>query len=293
MNARTGCSVLFAVFCGAGLAAQVAPGEALPRSYAYREAGGRPLRLHVFAPGERRALPARTHAILLFHGGGWASGAADWTFATARRFADEGLVAISVEYRLSQGSITPVDALHDACAAFEWVRTNAMEVGFNGRMAGYGVSAGGHLVAATVTIGCPATARSTSALPEALVLWSPALDVSRDGWFVKLLQGRGTAEALSPALHVGSLTPPTSIVQGDKDTLTPLAGARRYCDALSARGRPCELHVYPGVGHLLTRNLANQESNFDPDPAARADGVERQLAFLRRVGLLPARRQGR
>jgi hypothetical protein len=43
--------------------------------------------------------------------------------------------------------------------------------------------------------------------------------------------------------------------------------------------------VYPGLGHLLTRNLASQERDFDPDPAARADGVARQLAFLRSLGL--------
>jgi hypothetical protein len=45
-------------------------------------------------------------------------------------------------------------------------------------------------------------------------------------------------------------------------------------------GGHCELAVYPGVGHLLTRNLANQESDFDPDPAARADGIAKELAFL-------------
>ena len=42
----------------------------------------------------------------------------------------------------------------------------------------------------------------------------------------------------------------------------------------------CELNVYEGVGHLLTRNLANQESDFDPDPEARADGIARHLRFL-------------
>ena len=31
----------------------------------------------------------------------------------------------------------------------------------------------------------------------------------------------------------------------------------------------------------LTRNLANQESDFDPDPVARDDGNARQLAFLK------------
>lgn len=90
----------------------------------------------------------------------------------------------------------------------------------------------------------------------------------------------------SPAEHVRASTPPTSIVHGDKDTLTPLAGARRYCARLTALGGLCELNVYPGVGHLLTRNLANQESDFDPDPSARADGIAQHLRFLRKLGFI-------
>jgi acetyl esterase/lipase len=66
--------------------------------------------------------------------------------------------------------------------------------------------------------------------------------------------------------------PPVHIVHGERDTLTPLSGARRFCERVLAGGAQCQLVVYPGVGHLLTRNLANQESDFDPDPAATTGG---------------------
>lgn len=256
-----------------------------PRAYTYRETAGQALRAFVFAPPKDRA-HARSNAILLFHGGGWIAGAPDWTFDAARRFADAGLVAIAVQYRLSEGTITPIDALQDVCAAFEWARRQSAELGFSGRVAGYGVSAGGHLVASTVTVGCPSDSPAVRVGPEALVLWSPALDVSHDGWFLKKLQGRATAAAYSPAEHVHAGTPPTSIIHGDKDSLTPLAGARRYCDRLTALGGLCELNIYAGVGHLLTRNLANQESDFDPDPDARADGIAKHLQFLKRLGFV-------
>jgi acetyl esterase/lipase len=253
-----------------------------PIAHVYREIGGDSLRAYVFLPPERGA-GDKASAILLFHGGGWSVGAPEWTFATARRFADSGLVAVAVQYRLSTGGLTPIEALADACAAFAWIRARAAEFGLTGQVAGYGVSAGGHLVAATVTIGCP----DDGAGPDALLLWSPALDPVGDGWFTGLLQGRATAPDLSPARHVGPSTPPTSIVHGERDTLTPLAGVRRYCAALAALGRRCELHVYPGVGHLLTRNLANQESDFDPDPVARADGIAQHHRFLRSLGFVP------
>jgi acetyl esterase/lipase len=217
----------------------------------------------------------------MFHGGGWSTGEPAWTFSTAQRFADWGLVAIAVEYRLSDDSMTPIDALADVCAALRWARTTT-DFDHGARLAGYGVSAGGHLVTAAATVGCP----DNTPPPDALLLWSPALDVERDGWFKRLLRGRAPAVAYSPAAHVRRTTPPTSIVHGEEDTLTPLAGARRYCEALRRVGGRCDLNTYPRLGHLLTRNLAEQEQNFDPDPKARADGIERHRRFLVSLGFL-------
>ena len=116
-------------------------------------------------------------------------------------------------------------------------------------------------------------------------LWSPALDVSGDGHFRRLLRGRAPVEAFSPVEHVRARMPPVVIVHGEQDSLTPLGGARRFCERVMAGGGRCDLHVYPGVGHLLTRNLANQESDFDPDPIAREDGNVKQVEFLRSLWL--------
>jgi acetyl esterase/lipase len=262
----------------------------LPRTYVYREIAGRALKAYVFVPtGKSDA--KQTPAILLFHGGGWSAGSAEWTFDSARRFAAWGLVAISIEYRLSQGSVTPIDALDDTCAAFRWARQHADELSLDPkRVAGYGVSAGGHLLAAAATVGCPTNSGSSApSEPDALLLWSPALDVTADGWFRKLLQGRARPTDYSPADHAGPTTPPTSIVHGAKDTLTPLSGVKRFCDRMTQAGGICELNVYEGVGHLLTRNLANQESDFDPDPKARADGITKQERFLSERGYIPRR----
>jgi acetyl esterase/lipase len=261
-----------------------------PRALVYREVDGRSLQAYVFSPkgqGTRRPAPA----ILLFHGGGWAAGSADWTFDAARRFASLGMVAISIDYRLSQGEVTPIEALSDTCSALLWTRSHADELNIDPRrVAGYGVSAGGHLIAAAATIGCPSRdAGQSLARPDLLLLWSPALDVAGDGWYVKLLQGRASPAQYSPAEHAGAATPPTSIVHGASDTLTPLSGARRFCDRTIRAGGICELNVYQGLGHLLTRNLKNQESDFDPDPAARADGIAQHEKFLRTRGFLPGK----
>lgn len=257
-------------------ATDAAPPE--PVRHIYRVVGDDSLAAFVFAPPAREV---KVPGILLFHGGGWVAGSAEWVFPTAARFAQWGMVAIAIDYRLCEGDITPIDALGDVCSSFEWARANADQLGIDERIAGYGVSAGGHLVAASVTVGCNGNVNG----PDALLLWSPALDVAGDGWFVSLLKG-GKASDYSPLEHVNQFTPPTSIVHGAADTLTPVSGPTRFCEELVAAGIKCELNVYEGVGHLLTRNLGNQHDDYDPDPEKRAQGIEAQRRFLVRLGYI-------
>ncbi|MFH2108081.1 MAG: alpha/beta fold hydrolase [Chrysiogenia bacterium] len=258
-----------------------------PRYYVYREVDGEPLNAYVF-PSQGANPGKPTAAILCFHGGGWVAGSAEWTAKEAKRFAALGLTAVTIDYRLSKGKITPIEALDDTRAAFRWLRRHAAEFNIDPkRVAGYGVSAGGHLVAAAATLEAPGDGiDDTSSKPDLLLLWSPALDVAADSWFVRLLQSRASAADYSPLQHAGAATPPTCIVNGDKDTLTPLSKAERFRVCVIQAGGVCELHVYPGVGHLLTRNLANQEDNFDPDPKFKADGIAQLERFLRERGFL-------
>lgn len=276
-------AVMVGCAAGAPSPAATAASPSEPVSYVYREVDGRPLQAFVFTPTLSPRSPAP--AILLFHGGGWVAGGADWTFERAQRYARMGLVAVSIEYRLSAGETTPIEALDDTCEALRWVREKAGDLGVDpSRVAGHGVSAGGHLLAAAATKGCgTADGRFGNGGPDALVPWSPALDVANDGWFGKLLQGRTAAADYSPVHHVPARMAPVSIVQGEKDSLTPLADAQRFCEQATANGNRCDLNVYPGVGHLLTRNLEDQEDNYDPDPEARADGIAKQEQFLREL----------
>ncbi|ATQ44862.1 hypothetical protein CSW64_03555 [Caulobacter mirabilis] len=246
----------------------------------YKHVDSQALEAFVFRPAGTTPRPA----VVLLHGGGWTAGAPEWTFAAAQILRRQGLVAIPVRYRLSGESATPLDALADACDAFAWVRANAASLGVDPkRVAGYGVSAGGQLVASAGLGACPDGRKG----PDLMALWSPALDLAGDGWFRRLLKGADPAR-ISPTSLAGRGGPPTVIVQGGKDTLTPLKGAEALCGGLKAAGGVCELNVYPGLGHLLTRNLANQESDFDVDPDADKDGDAKINAFLKAQGYIAA-----
>ncbi len=281
--------ILAGGFSGATAATAGSPADA--EVLVYREISGQALEIHLFHP-ERMEGDEPTAAVLLFHGGGWVAGTPEWTYSTARIFASMGIAALAVEYRLSDDATTPLDALADARAAFRWTREHDAELNIDpAQVAGYGVSAGGYLAAAAATV--PIADEDPDApgsRPDLLLLWSPALDVANDGWFRKLIQGHGDASGFSPADLAGAGTPPTCIIHGEMDTLTPLAGVQKYRRAVVDAGGTCLVHVSEGVGHLLTRNLANQEDDFDPDPEKRADGREKLKLFLEQQGYAPQER---
>lgn len=285
-------TVIAVLMCVLGIGLALAATETKPATTTepevtvYREVGGQQLHLYISHP-EKTEPPKPAPAILLFHGGGWVWGKAQWTNAAAKRYAELGMVAISVEYRLTNENVTPVDALTDTRAAFHWVRQHADKLNIDpNRVAGYGVSAGGHLVTAAATVPDEQMKGEVSSRPDLLLLWSPALDVVNDGWFRKLLRGKADPADYSPAGLAGKGTPPTCIVHGDKDTLTPLKGVLQFAKRVRESGGTCELNIYENVGHLLTRNLDNQEDDFDPDPEKRADGIEKLNQFLRKQGYI-------
>ncbi|MGD8698653.1 MAG: alpha/beta hydrolase [Gemmatimonadales bacterium] len=253
-----------------------------PVEHVYAVQEGVDLKAYVFAPAGHRTDTPRS-AILVFHGGGWHIGAADWAFGRARHFAELGMVAISVQYRLSdQKSITPLEAIADAKAAVQWARSNSGSLGIaSDRIAAYGWSAGAHLAACAAVFDDSLANAGISSAPDALVLVSPAVSVAHDGWFQRLLGSGANASDLSPDEHVRGGLPPTIILQGRTDTVTPLAGSQRFCDRMRDAGNRCDLHTYDGVGHLFTPSTEPDDGMPNPDPEVQAAAYREVDEFLR------------
>jgi acetyl esterase len=245
--------------------AQTPAPELQPETQVYRQLEGRALKLYLFAPASAKTRAA----VLLLHGGGWTVGEPSWSFVQARRLAQAGLLAIAVEYRLADDTHTPQDALSDTCAAFHWVRQHAQQFGVHAkRIGGFGESAGGQLLALAATAGCGnKEGQYANGGPDALALWSPALDVAQDSWFIKQSKSPQLAAANSPLANLHTAIAPLIIVSGEADVITPPGGIRQFCDKAKNLGGRCDLNMYAGVGHLLTRKLDDQVSSYDPDPA--------------------------
>jgi acetyl esterase/lipase len=88
---------------------------------------------------------------------------------------------------------------------------------------------------------------SISSVPNALVLYNPALDTTykrlRERW------PRGLAERLSPLQRVRPGLPPTIVFHGKADAIVPYAEAEAFYEAMAASGNRCELVGFEGHGH--------------------------------------------
>ena len=257
-----------------------------PQIRTYKTVGAAELKAHVFLPDDTPKSASRP-AIVLLHGGGWNAGSPEWMYDDAKHYARMGMVAIAGEYRLSdQKTITPLEAMSDVRDLIRWVRQNSSDLRVNpNQIVVYGVSAGGHLAVSAAVF--PHSEESkVSSVPDALILLSPAVSLTGDNWPRILLGGRANVKDISPADNISKPLPPIAIFEGAEDTETPLHGVKRFCDEATQAGGTCEIHIYPNVGHILTRNLdphAQEMGPFDPDPVAMKDTHAKEDAFLREM----------
>lgn len=112
------------------------------------------LYLDLYRPRVRSELnqvPHRRPAIVLVHPGGFARGIKNSSIMTAEAtyFAQQGFIAVTIDYRLEAASFLPEDgavrdAIADTKAAVRWLRQNEHLYGVDtGRIAVWGASAGG------------------------------------------------------------------------------------------------------------------------------------------------------
>jgi acetyl esterase len=255
--------------------------------YTYTIADGKPLNIYVFQPAKTKDKKPRP-AIVFFHGGGWVSGEPAWAFSQARHFASLGMVAAAVQYRLSdQITITPLEAMADTRASMRWLRSNAKMLGINvKKVAAYGWSAGGHLAASLAIFQDTAGREEVNSSPDALILVSPAVHLDNETWLQQLLGARANNSSVSPASHVRKGLPPTLVLEGRHDTITPLKDVQVFCDRMRAAGNRCDLQIYEGVGHLFTPDSLSDKGWPRPDKKIQSDALKKADEFLVKLGFI-------
>lgn len=230
------------------------------------------LSLFVFKPEGWKASDSRPAAVFFF-GGGWKSGSPVQFVEQCKHLANQGMVAITVDYRVaSRHQTKAVDCVIDARDAMHWVRSHCGELGINPQhIAAGGGSAGGHIAACLGTIK-PGGEEKVSSRPDAMFLFNPACVIAAiDGkhpWAEdrtdELTERMGTdPEALSPAHHVSASSPPCIIFHGKADSTVPYSTAETFTEKMHAAGVRCELKGYKGEQHGFFNFGKNDNKAFD------------------------------
>ncbi|GAA4857010.1 alpha/beta hydrolase [Saccharopolyspora cebuensis] len=242
--------------------------------YAERDSG--PLALDLFLP---EASGEPVPLVVYAHGGGWDAGerTLDADRRTAEALAAEQLLArgyavATVDYRLTTVAPAPAQVV-DVSDAVRWLQRNADRWGLDpDRVALWGASAGGHLVAQLgVATDDPAAPGGGLTGIRAVLDWFGPTDLSAEAQakyteltpyaekvIVRLLgclpaECPERAAAASPIEGVSGAEPPFLIQQGTADSLVPLEQSLDFAAELRRRGTTVQLHPYEGVDHGFGR----------------------------------------
>jgi acetyl esterase len=212
----------------------------------YKKASEVSLKMRIYKPQGWKATDQRP-AIVFFFGGGWSKGSPDQFHEHCLHLAWRGMVAMAADYRVkSKHDTRPSDSVNDARAAIRWARENAAKLGIDPkRIAVGGGSAGGHLAAATATVG------KGPEVPNVLVLFNPALDLLfRPSILEKWNATEDEFRAISPFHHLAKDLPPTVIFHGTKDAAVPYESIEAFVEKARKIGAPeVLLHTYEGRPH--------------------------------------------
>jgi acetyl esterase/lipase len=274
-------ALLLALAVGCASALPDAPAQiTIDRDLAYVQRSDRWLRADVYTPAGRGPFPA----VLLVHGGSWKRGNKQRMARIAGRLAQRGYVAVSIDYRLAPQNRFPAQ-LHDCQAAVRWMRTNAESFRVDPtRIAGFGYSAGAHLVALLATASDNDGLGEAFATPfpdtrlQAAVLGAAPVDLAdfpTNAVFESVL-GASVAERpdlyalASPLTLVTPDDPPIFLYHGADDWMVDSSQSHRMLEALERARVPTAYLEVPG-GHVAT-------FWFDEEPVRRAiDFLDRWL----------------
>jgi acetyl esterase/lipase len=217
--------------------------------------------LEAYLPDKEKATGA---AVVICPGGGYSVVVYQGEgVTTAKAFAERGIAAFVLKYRLPDENTMPdkkTGPLQDAQQAIKLVRENSSQWGINPNKIGImGFSAGGHLASTAATHFSPAlveNSNNTSLRPDFQILVYPVISMqnilTHAGSRQQLLGSNPdqvVIDLFSNELQVDENTPPAYITHAADDKLVDVDNSISYFEQLRKHGVSVEMHIYPKGGH--------------------------------------------
>ena len=253
--ALLGCSTVALVNCNLSAAD---PALEIKRNVVFHQVDDESLKADIYRISDQELRPA----VVLIHGGGWATGD-KWNMADhARELAQAGFVVLNINYRLAPKWKFPAQ-VDDCRAALLWTTQEANTYRVDPKRIGlYGYSAGAHLAAlvacnpapeqppvrAVVAGGAPCDFSELELKNRTLAYW---LGGSRS-------EKPENYQQASPRLYASPNDPPFFFFHGDADGLVPVSNSRCLHDELQKHGIESQFLEVPNQGHLMT--FINQDA---------------------------------
>lgn len=258
---------------------------------------GDDLKVHLFYPAAAVDSGPRP-AVLFFFSSQWDSGQIAQFAPHAHYFASRGAVTMLFEYRtqLSHGT-GPVKSMADIRTAIRWVRYNHEHLDIDpSKVIAVGATASAHGIAAAAMIeGFEDNAGEAllSCVPDAMVLFSPIVDLSKKGYGFERFADIDEAKRYDPTRFIRKKLPPMLIFQGGSDRVVPPLSVERFAKRMQRKKNICQLEMFQVKGHGFfnfnvdvvsyetTINAADRflaEQGFF-DPAADEDGGMRLVSW--------------
>ncbi|WP_228852561.1 pectinesterase family protein [Aegicerativicinus sediminis] len=225
----------------------------------YKSIGDRELKLDVYVPTVNNG--KNFTAVLLIHGGGWASGSKENQRVMAQHLAVNGYVGIPVSYRLSEEAPYPAGVI-DLKDAIRWIRQNGPEYSINpDQIAVLGTSAGAQLatlIGTTADLNIFKPSNSTVSDKVQAILNIDGIvsfvhSEAEEGDYAAFWLGGNKTDAFktwkeaSPLEYVGKDTPPTLFLNSDQPRFH--AGRDDMINLLNQYNTYNEIHTIPDSPH--------------------------------------------
>ncbi len=250
----------------------------------YKETEEAPLKAHVFYPAGHSESDRRT-VVGFFSAGIWDNALTSQFAPHCLHFRERGAVAVIFEYReLSKHGVTPLEAIADGRSALRWLRLNHEDLGIApDRIVASGASGGAHLCLCAAMLGDgdePGEPAEVSCRPDAMALFSPAVDTTRrKGLGSHLFPDPKKADETSPSKNIAEGLPPSIVFLGLLDRLVSPDSVLRFVKRMKRKKNRCDLHTFPREGHSFF--------NFNVDMGSFEATLNEMDRFLVDLEFLP------